>query len=191
MSMTAMEVAKQLLYDGSVFKYNDITNLKLQKLLYFANITSISILNQPLFTDRVKAWKLGPAVGTVYYNYKQFENTPIIDSFRCTENNTLRQISEFVMSVFGCKAASELVNISHEDPVYKAARGKEDKIMFHTKQDATKVIRNEMKTICDRAAFASIKGKLCCESDTKLPPYVDDYPGKSNEEMKKIWGIYD
>ena len=58
-------------------KINDLTNLKLQKLLYFAYGVHLSLFNEKLFTDEIQAWKLGPVVPSVYIEFKDHGKNPI------------------------------------------------------------------------------------------------------------------
>lgn len=45
---------------------NDLTNLKLQKLLYFAQVEHIKETGEKLFPEKIEAWKYGPVVRDVY-----------------------------------------------------------------------------------------------------------------------------
>lgn len=54
-----------------------ITNLKLNKLLYFAQGWSLARLGKPLFQNDIQAWKYGPVVASVYHDYKNCGNSPI------------------------------------------------------------------------------------------------------------------
>lgn len=45
---------------------NDLTNLKLQKLLYFAQLEHLKKIGEPLFGDKIEAWQYGPVVKNVY-----------------------------------------------------------------------------------------------------------------------------
>ena len=44
---------------------DDITHLKLQKLLYYAQAWHLAHTNAPLFNKEIKAWTHGPVVTTV------------------------------------------------------------------------------------------------------------------------------
>lgn len=51
---------------------NDLTNLKLQKLLYFAQVEYMqSHDGEPLFDDDIEAWQYGPVVREVYNAFAQ------------------------------------------------------------------------------------------------------------------------
>ena len=45
-----------------------ISNLKLQKLLYYAQAWYLALHNEPLFPESIEAWVHGPAVPPVYGN---------------------------------------------------------------------------------------------------------------------------
>ena len=59
----------------------NISNLKLQKLLYYAQGTSLSILGRPLFADPIINWQHGPVVSTVYHQYKSHGKSPLPASY--------------------------------------------------------------------------------------------------------------
>ena len=45
---------------------NDLTNLKLQKMLYFAQAEYLKKFDKKLFKDEIEAWQYGPVVKNVY-----------------------------------------------------------------------------------------------------------------------------
>ena len=61
--------------DGN--RIDDLTNLKLQKLLYFAYGIHLSLFNEKLFNDEIQAWTLGPVVKKVYEEFKDHDRNPI------------------------------------------------------------------------------------------------------------------
>jgi uncharacterized phage-associated protein len=58
-------------------KRKHITNLKLQKILYYIQVEFIKKYNKPAFADEIQAWRHGPVVPSVYYEYNQFVADPI------------------------------------------------------------------------------------------------------------------
>jgi uncharacterized phage-associated protein len=44
----------------------DITNLKLQKLLYYCQAWSLVFTGQALFAERIEAWVHGPVVPSIF-----------------------------------------------------------------------------------------------------------------------------
>lgn len=94
-----------------------ITNLKLQKMLFFAQAAYLALFDgKPLFPDEFEAWGLGPVIPEIYRKYKPSaddqSNRPIIEDFEC-EDKDLRDFLEDIWKIFGKYSASELVNMSH------------------------------------------------------------------------------
>ena len=56
-----------------------VSNLKLQKLLYFIQVYFLmnSKENEPCFGERIEAWDFGPVVPVAYHEYKQYGSTDI------------------------------------------------------------------------------------------------------------------
>lgn len=63
-----------------------VSNLRLQKVLYFIQAEFMVSTNSECFNDRIEAWDLGPVVPTVYRKYKVFGASSIpIDSSKDAE----------------------------------------------------------------------------------------------------------
>lgn len=56
---------------------NDLTPMKLLKLVYIAHGWSLGINNRPLFLEEVQAWKFGPVIPELYDQVKQYRSSPI------------------------------------------------------------------------------------------------------------------
>lgn len=58
--------------------YN-LSNLKLQKILYFIQAYFVSNTDdkEPCFHEKIEAWDFGPVVPVAYHEYKQFGSTNI------------------------------------------------------------------------------------------------------------------
>lgn len=54
-----------------------ISNMKLQKLLYIANGLYLAKKGTSLIEEPVKAWKYGPVIEKVYYEFKKYGNQDI------------------------------------------------------------------------------------------------------------------
>lgn len=67
-SYTAMNIAAEVVsqYQGK------ITNLKLQKVLYYIQVESLKTNGQPAFSDDIEAWKLGPVVRDIYNHFRKY-----------------------------------------------------------------------------------------------------------------------
>jgi uncharacterized phage-associated protein len=54
-----------------------LSQMKLQKLVYFAQGWHLGIRKTPLFEEPIQAWKYGPVVPSLYREFKNFGNAPI------------------------------------------------------------------------------------------------------------------
>ncbi len=79
--MNALIIADWLLaHNNAVMKYNsadELSNLKIQKLLYYAQGCSLASLGKVLFEDDILAWKHSPVVESVYQKYHQYGRSGI------------------------------------------------------------------------------------------------------------------
>ncbi len=51
---------------------DNVSNLKLQKLLYYSQGFHLALFNRPLFEEDILAWEHGPVVREVYRRYSRF-----------------------------------------------------------------------------------------------------------------------
>lgn len=65
-----------------------LTNLALQKLLYFAHGWFYAIYEEPLIKNKFEAWKYGPVQRVIYDQFKSFRDAPLRD-IRATYINPL------------------------------------------------------------------------------------------------------
>ena len=81
---SAKDAAKLFVELGTIQAESDsgdgMTNLRLNKLLYFAQGYCLAKYGRPLFMDKIEAWDLGPVVPAVYHQYKGFGKNVIEDS---------------------------------------------------------------------------------------------------------------
>lgn len=68
----AMDIANLLIQMGNAMGDRHIDNLKLNKMLYFAQGHCLSKYGTPLFDEAIEAWEHGPVVAEVYHRYKNF-----------------------------------------------------------------------------------------------------------------------
>lgn len=66
--MEALYVAKYILAKCTDDSHS-ISNLQLQKILYYVQYEFLTKYDKPLFDDDFEAWKFGPVIPAVYYNY--------------------------------------------------------------------------------------------------------------------------
>ncbi|MDE5592193.1 MAG: DUF4065 domain-containing protein [Helicobacter sp.] len=66
--VSALELAKYILKESS----KDLSNLELQKTLYFTEIDYIKKFNKHLISDDFEAWQYGPVAREVYVEYRNY-----------------------------------------------------------------------------------------------------------------------
>ena len=59
-----------------------VNNLKLQKLLYYAQAWHLALHDEPLFPEKFQAWISGPVIPRLYWKYKEFgiRDIPVSES---------------------------------------------------------------------------------------------------------------
>lgn len=130
-TMEAMKVAEFII--TQYYNMNKpITNLKLQKLLYFVQGASLAIFDEPAFTDTIEAWRYGPVVPNVYYPYSLYGPLKIRVKYEDElEDGVTRKIALFISHYYKDTDPFDLVRETHEpnspwDKVYnKASASKE------------------------------------------------------------------
>lgn len=119
-----------------------ISNLKLQKILYFIQAFFIicKINNEPCFYEKIEAWDFGPVVPEAYQEYKRYGsgNIPTVDFYtqlneediwdsevvnyddsiiKDSDKNLINQ----VINKFADYSATNLVSITHNQNPWKDA----------------------------------------------------------------------
>lgn len=102
-----------------------ITNKKLQKLLYYAQVWSLVLNEEKLFPERIEAWVHGPAIPSVYRKFKNFSfNSIRIDTSDFSINLTSKQkkLLDDIWKIYGKYDASYLEALSHSELPWQEAR---------------------------------------------------------------------
>ena len=119
---SALDVAKFVISYSNEKKY-EISNLKLQKILYFIQAEFLVSENQPCFYEEIEAWNFGPVVPEVYHVYKIFGGSNIyIRNFN--KDKILqkdRELIEAMVDVCSKYSPSRLVEITHNQTPWKNA----------------------------------------------------------------------
>lgn len=130
-SYNAEQIADYFIWKASQETDKDrkhLTNKKLQKLLYYAQAWSLVVRKEKLFKEKIEAWVHGPAIRSIYNEYKIFGFNPIkkeIDSKKIEKlpKGIVNFLNE-VWSVYGKFDASYLELLTHsENPWQKAREG--------------------------------------------------------------------
>lgn len=79
-AVSAKDVARYFILKSQDFRdVSGITNLHLQKLLFYAQAEFYQQESKPLFKEAIEAWRYGPVVKVVYDWLKHCGGYPIID----------------------------------------------------------------------------------------------------------------
>lgn len=99
-----------------------ISNLKLQKLVYYAQGVNLALYDQPLFPEALEAWIHGPVVPVLFHTYKSYEANaipPPCDMDFSVYHSQTRELLDEVYVVFGQFSAWKLYQMTHEEPPWK------------------------------------------------------------------------
>lgn len=102
-----------------------LTNLKLQKLLYYTQAWYLALNHQPLFAEDFEAWIHGPVLPTQYKRFAEFKWQPIILDIKSPVINNKKVLGhvEEVIDVFGPETAVGLEIMTHNELPWIEARG--------------------------------------------------------------------
>lgn len=112
-----------------VSKTKDITNLAVQKLLYFCQVISYAVYERPMFVDTCQAWRYGPVYTPIYYRLNKYTYDCInSDEFSEFDKVNLddkdKEIVDAVINSFGTLSGNSLKEISHITMPWIKARNK-------------------------------------------------------------------
>lgn len=131
-----------------------ITNLKLQKILYYIQAGFLVKSNEPCFDSRIEAWRHGPVVPEIYQEFRSYGAEEIIDKVFMrkelvfsTENDvfefnevkiTLKfefesnhtKIINDIVESYLYKGAWEIVNKTHVEAPWKDAYDGTDNVVI-------------------------------------------------------------
>lgn len=99
-----------------------VTNMKLQKLIYYTFVWYAVEKNKRLFKEGIQAWKYGPVVTSVYETYKTYGGD-VIKEMKNGNPDSLddftKSLIEDVFRVYGGKNAIELMELAHSETPWR------------------------------------------------------------------------
>ena len=117
-----------------------LTNMQLQKLVYFAHAWHLAVKEQPLINTPVKAWNFGPVIPPLYNSLKTYGNGIVQKLIAGYDQNTgertdypvleidkgARAIIDRVWEIYGNLTGGQMSTLTHKpgepwDKVYKSA----------------------------------------------------------------------
>lgn len=109
---------------------------KLHKLLYYCQGHHLATFGEPLFSETISAWDMGPVVGTLWKAEKDQE--PVLGYARMTERE-LNTVG-YIVSRYGRLSAGDLVTLTHNEPPWQMAN--QDRPSGTTKRIDPELIRD-------------------------------------------------
>ena len=114
--INAVDLAKYIVHKTNHSEYT-ITNLKLQKILYYIAGVYAGVNHEPLFTEEIEAWQYGPVIRSVYIQYCRwgsltlYQDKPIDLNLQTDDMQLIDYVWERKISMSG----RELVNATHKE----------------------------------------------------------------------------
>ncbi len=122
MMYKASDIAKYFIRCANLEAEGVITNMKLQKLLYYAQGFHLALFDAPLFAETIEAWQYGPVVPEIYRLYKFHARNALPEAADFNPEVIKLETREFideVYEVFGKYTGTALANLTHEEAPWK------------------------------------------------------------------------
>ena len=132
MNYNVLDVCRYVIQYSNEHDYG-ISNLKLQKVLYFIQAFFLISTPEPCFREKIEAWDFGPVVPEAYHEYKQYGsgNIPAIKSYIMFDENDIwnskriefedttiadedKVLIDKVIDKFADYSATDLVSLTHK-----------------------------------------------------------------------------
>lgn len=122
MSYQAIDIANKLLTRAKREENGELmSNLKLQKMLYYEQGFHLAYFGTPLFEDEIEAWMYGPVVPSVYEHFKAFGRQGIdpgtVEVIKLEEEAEV--LFEDVFQVYAVYSAIGLMERTHKEAPWK------------------------------------------------------------------------
>ena len=125
MEYNAMDMAKYIIFYSNEKNYG-ITNLRLQKILYFVQLYFLKIRREVCFIGDIEAWDFGPVVPKVFRKYIRFGSgwIPLFED-PCVhfDSEVDRQIVEGVVDLLSSYSHTRLTGMAVSQRPYRRAHG--------------------------------------------------------------------
>ena len=114
----ACDVAEYILQ-----RRGQMSAMKLQKLVYYAQAWHLVWSDEPLFADRIEAWANGPVVPVLYEKHRgQFTVGSGLFGGKCDLTDDEQDTIERVLTAYGSKSSQWLSNLTHMEAPWQDAR---------------------------------------------------------------------
>ena len=120
MAYKALDIANKIVSKTDLEHGDTISNLKLQKLMYYQQGFHLAYFGTPLFDEDIVAWQYGPVVPSVYKEYKSFESNSISTSKEgISLSDDEEELFNNVYEEYNQFSAVALMKMTHEESPWK------------------------------------------------------------------------
>lgn len=121
MAYKVIDIANKILKKGTL-EEDLVSNMKLQKLLYYMQGFYLAYFDKPLFTDELEAWMYGPVVPQVYEAFKENGSKGIEYTGEVIKLGTENEEKLFneVYRIFAKYSATGLMDMTHSETPWKS-----------------------------------------------------------------------
>ena len=130
MAYSAIAVANAFIEKAQASGITDLSPMKLQKLVFFAQSWSLKLLERPLVEDFFAKWTYGPVMPQLYHAVKDYQNQHIptlISTLKFSEDGGIEKVTpkffdedgmyeciiDNVLTVYGSMTAAYLSKLTH------------------------------------------------------------------------------
>ena len=131
--ITAYDIANVFVKMSDTESGDVLTNLKLQKLVYYAQGFHLALYNAPLFQDSIVAWEHGPVVVDLYHKLRDYKSSQVIitDKINSNIDSTQMGLLKEISKIFGQFSAWKLRNMTHNEQPWQSTE--RDEVITHDK----------------------------------------------------------
>ena len=120
MAYKALDIANKIISKTDLEHGDTISNLKLQKMMYYQQGFHLAYFGTPLFDEDIVAWHYGPVVPSVYQEYKSFESNSISTSKEgISLSDDEEELFNNVYEEYNQFSAVALMKMTHEESPWK------------------------------------------------------------------------
>nr|DAJ30145.1 MAG TPA: hypothetical protein [Caudoviricetes sp.] len=120
MAYKALDIANKIISKTDLEHGDTISNLKLQKMMYYQQGFHLAYFGTPLFDEDIVAWQYGPVVPSVYKEYKSFESNSISTSREgISLSDDEEELFNNVYEEYNQFSAVALMKMTHEESPWK------------------------------------------------------------------------
>lgn len=104
---------------------DSITQLKLQKLVYYAQAWHLANFNKPIFREEMEAWKHGPVAPSLWraYSDQRWNALPVPSGKGVPFDGDLDSFLNAILDTYGKYEAKYLEDLTHKENPWKQTRG--------------------------------------------------------------------